>query len=117
MSSPPPTIRDLANVPCGYWFPVEYAGAKPHRWRCRCKCGTERVIPHVDLCSGSTTSCGCRLRAGNRNKQLRRHRWPKIARATVETWVVLLDRGHVHKLRAAMVKAAREPADTRRGRE
>lgn len=29
------------------------------RWLCRCKCGTEKIIPGHDLRAGATVSCGC----------------------------------------------------------
>ena len=35
-------------------------GEPPTLWRCRCVCGMERDIPHSDLTSWRTLSCGCR---------------------------------------------------------
>ena len=37
------------------------------RWRCRCECGTEKVVRGTDLRHGGTSSCGC-LRRENMRK-------------------------------------------------
>ena len=41
----------------GYWTIINNDG---DRFRCRCICGTERVIKHNILKSGRSLSCGCR---------------------------------------------------------
>lgn len=41
----------------GYWTIISNDGDK---FRCRCICGTERVIKHHILKSGRSLSCGCR---------------------------------------------------------
>lgn len=41
----------------GYWTILSNDGDK---FRCRCICGTERVIKHNILKSGRSLSCGCR---------------------------------------------------------
>lgn len=41
---------------------IEYAGNDKYKnaqWKCRCECGTEKVISGASLRSGHTLSCGC----------------------------------------------------------
>lgn len=52
---------DLTGEKYGRWTVVEnlgYTGPKKYYW-CRCECGTERRVPHGDLHSGKSKSCGC----------------------------------------------------------
>lgn len=48
------------------------------RWRCKCDCGNEKIVPGRHLSSGSTQSCGC-LRSDLR--QDRRFKLPPGCRA------------------------------------
>lgn len=48
----------------GYWTIVNNNG---DRFRCRCVCGTERIIKHNILKSGRSLSCGCQ----RANKQIK----------------------------------------------
>jgi hypothetical protein len=48
----------------GHWSVLERAGSSPDKaglalWRCRCACGTERVIQGKALRLGLSRSCGC----------------------------------------------------------
>ena len=61
-------FRNLTGVRVGRWTVMGYAGvilkgrAKDHparAWRCRCSCGTERVVLANSLCRGISLSCGC----------------------------------------------------------
>ena len=41
---------------------ISFASHAPNgnsRWRCRCKCGKEKIVPYQGLVSGHTRSCGC----------------------------------------------------------
>ena len=42
-------------------------GSKPKKWRCRCECGTVKVVRQDHIRSGASRSCGC-----ERNKAHRR---------------------------------------------
>lgn len=60
------TPIDLTGKQYGLWSVLD----GPHRipgkdktyraWRCRCECGTERIIRSSNLSSGQTNSCGCK---------------------------------------------------------
>ena len=54
---------DMTGRVCGLLTVVEYAGKDARSdvvcWRCRCVCGTERVVPGSRLRNGTVTSCGC----------------------------------------------------------
>jgi hypothetical protein len=55
-------IIDLTGQTIGYWTVVEMAGVNEKQstlWRCRCKCGTEKIIVGVVLRDGRSRSCGC----------------------------------------------------------
>ena len=55
-------IIDLAGQQIGYWTVVEQAGVNVRQhtlWRCRCKCGTEKIVVGILLRGGKSRSCGC----------------------------------------------------------
>ena len=72
--TPGPLKRlDLKGERFGRLVVLEDAGNNQHSqstWRCRCDCGTEKVVSVNSLRTGSTRSCGC-LRRGRKVK--RRH--------------------------------------------
>lgn len=51
--------RDLVGQTIGRWSVMEWAGASPSRWVCRCTCGAERIVLAGNLTSGKSLSCGC----------------------------------------------------------
>jgi len=57
---------DLTGQRFGRWLvlgrerlPKPLAGGTAYGWRCRCDCGSERVIDRSSLVSGRSKSCGC----------------------------------------------------------
>ncbi len=57
---------DLTGKRFGKWTVIEKSvrppttsPSKPLYWKCRCECGTERVIPAHNLRCKRTLSCGC----------------------------------------------------------
>jgi len=53
---------DLKGAVFGRLTVLEYAGNDKHnnaQWKCRCECGTEKVISGASLRTGNTLSCGC----------------------------------------------------------
>ena len=54
---------ELAGRTFGRLTVIEWAGCVDgttvQLWRCRCECGTEKVVRAGDLTRGSTASCGC----------------------------------------------------------
>jgi hypothetical protein len=55
-------IIDLTGQKLGYWTVLEQAGVNERQstlWRCRCKCGTEKVVVGIVLRDGRSLSCGC----------------------------------------------------------
>jgi hypothetical protein len=63
------------------------------KWRCRCICGTERVLPAQRLDSGGTRSCGC-TKGGRITAAKTRHGEAKQAVRTREyrIWANMLTR-------------------------
>jgi len=58
-------VIDLTNQQVGYWTVLDQAGVNSRNhslWRCRCKCGTEKIIVGIVLRDGRSQSCGCRKR-------------------------------------------------------
>lgn len=56
-------IIDMAGSVFGEWIVIEKAGNSKGGaalWRCRCSCGSERVVVGGDLRSGKSVSCGCK---------------------------------------------------------
>ncbi len=55
-------IIDLTGQKIGRWTVIEQAGTNSRQstlWRCRCECGTEKVIVGIVLRDGRSQSCGC----------------------------------------------------------
>lgn len=55
-------IYDLTGKKFGRWTVLERAGndaQKAATWRCRCECGSEKVVRGYALRYGHTKSCGC----------------------------------------------------------
>lgn len=61
-------LQDLTGQQFGEWTVLERGedyvcpsnGAHCIRWKCRCSCGTERLVFATVLKSGSSQSCGCK---------------------------------------------------------
>lgn len=56
----PRAFVDMAGRRVGDWLVLDRAGVAPSGkalWRCRCKCGRERVLQGVALRSGTTKRC------------------------------------------------------------
>ena len=52
--------KNLAGRQFGRWSVIERANESgAARWKCRCRCGTERVVAAKNLIAGVSTSCGC----------------------------------------------------------
>ena len=52
--------KNLAGQQFGRWSVIERANESgAARWKCRCSCGTERVVAAKNLIAGLSTSCGC----------------------------------------------------------
>lgn len=55
-------LTDLTGSCFGRWTVLEYAGRSKRgevQYKCRCDCGTERVLRRTSLTSGNSKSCGC----------------------------------------------------------
>ena len=52
---------DLTNLHFGRWTVLEKVGTEKAGtyWKCRCDCGTEKIIRGTSLTSGNSISCGC----------------------------------------------------------
>lgn len=58
----PTNIKDLAGHVFSAWTVIERAGQDSRgaaRWKCVCKCGTEKVLGGQKLREARTKSCGC----------------------------------------------------------
>lgn len=57
-------FKDIEGQRFGRWIVVEYCGIMPNSsvsaWKCRCDCGTIKIIKAASLQSGRSQSCGCR---------------------------------------------------------
>lgn len=62
MKEIPNQVEDLTGQVFWNMTVLEYCGTnKRHRslWRCKCKCGNEKVVVGSELKRGKTKSCGC----------------------------------------------------------
>ncbi len=58
-------IFDLTGLPnFGHWEVLERLPGYPTKYRCRCRCGKEKIVQHGNLQSGRSAGCGvdCPLR-------------------------------------------------------
>lgn len=55
------TMEDLTGKRFGSWTVVEFAGKRGNKllWKCKCDCGTERIILGFTLRNGQSSGCGC----------------------------------------------------------
>ncbi len=49
--------NDRTGTKIGYWTVIEYAGSE--KWLCKCRCGTEKIIPSSSFHNERSYSCGC----------------------------------------------------------
>jgi hypothetical protein len=64
-------LIDLKGREIGEWKVEEYVGNS--RWKCKCSCGTEKVIHSYELRNGETKSCGCKKWQFERETMLDRY--------------------------------------------
>ena len=66
----PRNLKDLMGKKFGRLKVIEYVGISNHSalWKCKCKCGNEKIIVGNDLISGHTKSCGCYQRESTINR-------------------------------------------------
>lgn len=60
-----PAFIDLTGQMFGRWAIIAREGSDKHGgplWRCRCQCGTERLVSGLGLRNGTSRSCGCLMR-------------------------------------------------------
>lgn len=65
------------------------------KWRCRCDCGTLKVVRSVNLNSGNTLSCGCLARDVRRKRKLK---YSVHSRSSeYSRWIGMINRCHSQK--------------------
>ena len=55
-------VRNLVGLKVGRLSVIDRAGSSSKGralWRCRCECGSEKVVLGTNLVGGRSTSCGC----------------------------------------------------------
>jgi|GEM_PF-1571032 len=73
-----PVRIDISGKIIGYWtvLQLEVRQGEIPKWRCRCRCGTEKLVGSSNLLSGSSKSCGCRIREKGINSA--RRKYPRL---------------------------------------
>lgn len=66
----------------GLWRVVSYSGDK--KWKCKCRCGTERPVLTSALNSGRSQSCGC---ADGKQRRTVRPDFAKHGMSGTPTWI------------------------------
>lgn len=92
---PPKKAKNLNKKTFGYWKVLNYAGILRYRqcyWKCRCKCGTEKILNGAVLRSGMSKSCGCWNRERLLTKGTHRHTSQGRQSAEFTIWMGMLDR-------------------------
>lgn len=89
-------IIDLTGEQIGYWTVLEQAGTNERQstlWRCRCKCGIEKIVVGIVLRDGRSQSCGC-LKLERIVERSTTHGHARIGKKspTYETWAGMLSR-------------------------
>jgi len=68
------TRIDLTGKRFGRWMVIDYGRTEGKRayWKCKCDCGTVKMVSATNLKSGATKSCGC-LNAETIGERSRKH--------------------------------------------
>lgn len=64
---------DLTGQRFSRWIVLKYAGGNERgasRWKCRCDCGTAKIVSGRHLRNGCSKSCGCYMREQARERGL-----------------------------------------------
>jgi len=89
-------IIELTGQKLGYWTVLEQAGVDHKQstlWRCRCKCGTEKIVIGTVLRDGRSRSCGClKLEVLVKRSTTHGHSPAGNVSPTYETWYDMLRR-------------------------
>lgn len=89
-------IINLAGQQLGYWTVLEQAGTNHKQstlWRCRCKCGVEKIVVGVVLRDGRSQSCGCLKREVTAERSTKHgHALMGKQSPTYQTWSDMLRR-------------------------
>ncbi|MEK5139095.1 hypothetical protein MKZ18_06485 [Priestia sp. FSL W8-0001] len=88
--------KDISGQRFGRLIAVDLVAEKGKRtrWRCKCDCGGERLVPLNSLNSGKCKSCGC-LRKENTSKTFKKHGLTDTR--LYEIWLNMRNRCKNHK--------------------
>lgn len=81
-------VKDLTGQRFGRLVAIEEAGRNKFGkaiWKCKCDCGTEKIISSINLTSGNTQSCGClhkEISSINASKQYKENLQPNFVEET-----------------------------------
>lgn len=98
-------LSDLAGKKIGRWRVVEYSGQiivggkERAGWKCRCKCGTERVLNGEMITSGGSRSCGCLM-----IEAITRHKTPEAKLKAKRAASRKCARGNPARMKANKIK-------------
>lgn len=87
---------DLTGQTFNRWTVIERAENTPQgqaQWRCRCECGTERVLKSIVIRRGISQSCGC-LKLEILRARLTKHGHSPVSRSspTYNAWAGMVQR-------------------------
>jgi hypothetical protein len=86
---------DLTGQRFGRILVIEFSHTASNsvRWRCRCDCGTEKLIAGSSLRRGSTVSCGCHRLEALRARSTKHGLMPRVGRTpTYNSWSNMIRR-------------------------
>jgi hypothetical protein len=64
--------EDLSGMKFGRWTVIEFSNYDENRnlhWKCKCDCGTEKIVRGAEMKSGKSQSCGCLMREATHEKR------------------------------------------------
>ena len=79
----PPQYKNIKNQKYGKLIALEYRYTfnKKAYWMCKCECDNVVIVSSSNLCSGHTTTCGCKQKAsykGKLSKHFRNLAYPQV---------------------------------------
>lgn len=87
---------DMTGEQLGYWTVIERAANDGHGntcWRCRCKCGAEKVVVGTVLRDGRSQSCGCLKRETTVERSTKHgHATAGVISPTYHSWASMVAR-------------------------
>lgn len=86
--------KDLTGKTIGRWLVIKFAGREKWVpfWKCKCRCGTIRIVQDENLRKKATKSCGCRSEELKRKRTTHGCSRRRFRSTEYSTWANMIQR-------------------------